>query len=302
MTFTYPSILLLLAAGVILITWAWQRHGFGLAMPFDHRQHRPRRFLRWTLSTFDSMPAIILLAAICILAGPQILRTPNQQRVLTNIQFALDISGSMNSGNRYEMATEAIHQFVDAREGDAFGLTLFGTHAIRWVPLTKDLDAIRNALPFANPRFQPSHMGSTRIGNALEFCLSNMLTEASEGERMIILVSDGISSDLNDQGAVSTITDDLEEANITMYHVHVGTSRVPARVQEIARETGGEAFVATDQKSLDRVFRHIDRLKPDEFKRGGTVPMDFFLPFALAGLAALALHVIGLFGLRYTPW
>ena len=99
-----------------------------------------------------------------------------------------------------------------------------------------------------------------------------------------------------------TLSDDLIESNITLYHVHVGNSAVPARVQDMARETGGEAFVATDRKGLERVFKHIDRLKPDSFARGGTVPMDFFFPFAIIGLCALGLHVLGLFGMRYTPW
>ena len=302
MIFTTPGILLLLSVGVILLVWAWQRQGMGLVMPFDHHDHRPRRLLGWTLNCFDSLPAILLMAAIFILAGPQMLRAPKQERVLTNIQFALDVSGSMNSGNRYDMATEAISDFLDQRDGDAFGLTLFGSYAIRWVSLTRDLEAIRNALPFANPRYQPSHMGGTRIGHALEFCLSNMMTEASEGDRMIVLVSDGVSSDLQDGGAAMALSDDLIDSNITLYHVHVGNSAVPARVQDMARETGGEAFVASDRKGLERVFKHIDRLEPDTFARGGTVPMDFFFPFAVIGLSALGLHVLGLFGMRYTPW
>ena len=125
------------------------------------------------------------------------------------------------------MASEAVENFVDAREGDAFGLTLFGSYAIRWVPLTRDLDAIRNALPFADPRRQPMHMGGTRIGHALQFCLGNIATEAVAGDRMIILVSDGISSDLSNPSDSLTMADDLTASNITLFHVHVGTGSVP---------------------------------------------------------------------------
>jgi Ca-activated chloride channel family protein len=302
MSFTEPSILVLLAVPVLLLLWAWQRKGWGLSLPFDHRSHRSRRWLGWVLSCFDSMPAIVLIGVICMLAGPQILRRPSDQRVLTNIQFCLDVSGSMTAGNRYEMASEAVEDFVDAREGDAFGLTLFGSYAIRWVPLTRDLDAIRNALPFADPRRQPMHMGGTRIGHALQFCLGNIATEAVAGDRMIILVSDGISSDLSNPSDSLTMADDLSASNITLFHVHVGTGSVPGTVQELARETGGEAFVATDRKGLERVFRHIDQLQPDRFEPGGTVPMDYYLPFAVVALSALGLHVVGLFGGRYTPW
>ncbi|HJO15456.1 MAG TPA: VWA domain-containing protein [Phycisphaerales bacterium] len=302
MSFAHPAILLLLAVPVILIVWAWQRRSAGLAMPFDHRAPRSSRMLGWMLSAFDTAPAVVLLAAVFILAGPQALRQPQDERVLSNIQFCVDVSGSMGVNRRYEMASTAITEFVDAREGDAFGMTIFGSYPIRWVPLTQDLDAIRNALPFADPRRQPSHMGGTSIGKALRFCTANMTAEATGGERMIILVSDGVSSDLRDNTDALDVVEVLEEADITLYHVHVGTSSVPAVVQDIARESGGEAFVATDSRSLAKVFDHIDRLKPDRFARGGTVPMDFFFPFAMIGLGALAVHFVGLLWMRYTPW
>lgn len=302
MNFTDPTILLLLAAPAILLTWAWQRRGWGLAMPFDHQGHARRRWLAWVMSVFDSFPAIALAGMVFILAGPQVLRRPSNERVLTNIQICVDVSGSMTMDRRYQMATEAVEAFVDARRGDAFGLTLFGSYPIRWVPLTKDLDAIRNALPFANPRNQPIHMGGTRIGEALRFCLGNMAVEAVEGDRLIILVSDGVSSDLNDSGGAMSLADDLNASNITVFHVHVGTGQVPAVVQDLARETGGEAFIATDRKGLDRVFRRIDQMRPAHFEPGGTVPMDFFMPFALVSLCALGGQVVGLLGMRYSPW
>lgn len=302
MNFSHPAMLLLLAIPVILLTWAWQRRGWGLALPFDHHGHPRRRGLTWVLSFFDSLPAIALAGMLFMLAGPQVLRTPSNERVLTNIQICVDVSGSMTIERRYEMAIEAVEAFVDERAGDAFGLTLFGSYPIRWVPLTMDLDAIRNALPFANPRNQPMHMGGTRIGEALRFCLGNMVIEAEQGDRMIILVSDGVSSDLGNSGSGMSLADDLSASGITVFHVHVGTGQVPAVVQDIARETGGEAFVASDQKGLERVFKRIDRMKPARFAPGGTVPMDFYAPFALVALCALGGHLVGLAGMRYTPW
>ena len=142
-----------------------------------------------------------------------------------------------------------------------------------------------------------------RDGEFLASCTRKSdLVEADAGDRMIILVSDGMSSDLSNPNDSLTMADDLSASNITLFHVHVGTSAVPATVQELARETGGEAFVATDRKGLERVFRHIDQLQPDRFAPGGTVPMDFFLPFATVSALALGLHVVGLFGGRHTPW
>ena len=244
-----------------------------------------------------------MIGVIFILAGPQVLRKPTDQRVLTNIQFCVDVSGSMSVGRRYEMARDAVGEFVDSREGDAFGLTIFGSYPIRWVPLTQDLDAIRNALPFADPQRQPMHMGGTRIGAALRFCLGNMVTEAEDGDRMIILVSDGVSSDLSairvPPSPSPTNSTPRTSRSTTCTSATVRCRRWcriwPAR--PAARHSSRRI-----RKGLERVFEQIARLRPDRFAPGGTVPMDFFLPFAVLGLVGLGGHLVGLCWGRYTPW
>lgn len=301
MTFAHPWVLLLLAVPVLLLVAAPTRP-FGLVMPFDHHEHRSGRRLSWLLAAFDRGPALMLAAVILMLAGPQMLKQPKDVRSLTNIQFCLDVSGSMNADDRYKNAREAIEEFITIREGDAFGLTLFGSHQIRWTPLTTDLKAIRNALPFANPANQPLHMSGTRIGAALLFCRDNMTQEATRGDRLIILVSDGMSSDLGEGFAEMDYAKELNDADITLFHVHVGSSSVPQEVFDIAQQTGGRAFAARDASSLTSVFEYIDRMKPAEFTPGGTVPMDHSFPFALAALVLLGVHLIGLMGVRHTPW
>lgn len=301
MTFSHPWVLLLLALPVLLIAVP-PRRGFGLVMPFDHHAHARRRWLSWVLAAADRVPALLLAAAVLVAAGPQMLKQPRQTRSLTNIQICVDVSGSMTVGDRYTMAKEAIEGFVNARDGDAFGLTLFGSQQIRWTPLTQDLNAIRNALPFANPENQPSHMGGTRIGAALMFCKNNMTQEATRGDRMIVLVSDGQSSDLGQGFSEFDYAQELSDAKITLYHVHVGDEDIPQDVVEIAQQTGGQAFAAKEPASLKRVFEHIDRMRPAQFQPGGTVPMDHFAPFALVGIALVGLHVLSLTGVRHTPW
>lgn len=301
MTFLHPWVLLLLAVPAILL-WLVPTRGWGLALPFDHGAHKPRRMLKGLLTAMECVPALLLAAAIGIAAGPQVLKQPKNKRELTNIQFCVDVSGSMTIDNRYDMAKEAIASFVKARDGDAFGLTLFGSHAIRWMPLTRDLSAISNSLPFANPANQPIHMSGTRIGHALRFCLGNMVAEADSGDRLIILVSDGASSDLGDGFSEGDIAEELADAKITLYHIHVASDEIPSDVVDIAQRTGGEAFQAGDPVTLRKVFDHIDRMRPAKFNPLGTVPMDHFRPFALVALALVGLHVIGLLGVRYTPW
>jgi Ca-activated chloride channel family protein len=301
MTFVHPWVLLLLALPVLLLVTP-PRRVFGLAMPFDHHHHAARRWLSWLLAAFDRVPALVLAAVILLLAGPQMLKQPRQVRSLTNIQFCLDVSGSMTAEGRYKNAREAIEQFIKIREGDAFGLTLFGSHQIRWVPLTKDLKAIRNALPFANPENQPLHMAGTRIGAALLFCRDNMTQEAVRGDRLIILVSDGMSSDLGEGFAEADYAKELQDAKITLFHIHVGSEDMPQEVIDLAHQAGGQAFHARDAASLKQVFEHIDRMKPAQFSPGGTVPMDHFTPFALAAVVLMGVHLVGLMGMRHTPW
>lgn len=299
MTFVYPWVLLLLALPVILM-WTVISRRAGLVLPVDHLAHRDRRWMKWLLGLFDAVPLLILAVAIVVLANPQQLKPSRRERVLTNIQICIDVSGSME-GPRYRMATEAIENFTKAREGDAFGLMMFGSAQMRWIPLTKDLNAIRQAMPFANPSNQPFHMMGTLIGAALRYARDLMEAEAGEGDRLVILVSDGESFDLHD-GQNEVVADELKEAGITLYHVHVAEDDVPSEVVDLARATGGEALAAADPANLKTVFDHIDRMKPAKFRAVGTSPLDHYTPFALAALVLLALHGVGLLGMRYTPW
>ena len=45
----------------------------------------------------ESVPALILATVIVLLAGPQQLSAPRTKRVLTNIEFCVDISSSMTT-------------------------------------------------------------------------------------------------------------------------------------------------------------------------------------------------------------
>ncbi|MFZ9881276.1 MAG: vWA domain-containing protein [Phycisphaerales bacterium] len=299
MTFAHPWVLLFLAVPVVL-AWTVIARGPGIVSPSDHREHRARPWLARLLGAFDAVPLVLLAVAICTLAGPQTLKQPRRERSLTNIQLCLDVSGSM-AGRNYELATQAIEDFTRAREGDAFGLTLFGVQQIRWMPLTKDLDAIRNALPFANPENQPMHMMGTMIGSALRFCRKNMVAEAESGDRLIVLVSDGMSADLGG-GEAEKVGEELKSDGITVYHIHIDESDVPSEVRDLVEITGGEAFSSTDAQSLQAIFTHIDRMKPARFAPVGTVPLDEFRPFAIAAVGLLSLHALGLLFARYTPW
>ena len=303
MTFAYPAVLTLLALPVLLMVWEWRRRGTVVALPFDHANARCGRWLEGTVKTANLLAPLLLAVSIILLAGPQRPLSQGTQRVLTNIELVLDVSGSMTAqygdGRRAGKAVEALQEFVSHRKGDAFGVTLFGTEVLHWVPLTKDLDALKHSAPFMKPEAMPPYMGGTRIGLALR-SVHKILADRPKGDKMIVLISDGSSGDL--RGQSDKISSDLNGDDIVLYYIHVANGQPQQEVYDIANRTGGEAFVAGDPAALQTVFEKIDAMQPAKFKPETPIPADNFRPFALAGLSMLALQLLTLFGIRFTPW
>jgi Ca-activated chloride channel family protein len=246
----------------------------------------------------------MLAIVVVLLAGPQAWEAPRTKRVLTNIQFCVDVSGSMTAkfgeGDRYEASMAAINQFLDYRDGDAFGLTFFGNSVLHWVPVTTDVSAFRCAPPFMRPGHLPYWFNGTEIGKALLAC-RKILVEREEGDRMIILVSDGYSSDLGG-GTDETIARDLKQDGIVVFAVHIADGAIPDQIVRLASLTGGEAFKPEDVDGLKRVFERIDKMKRARMEKSQAEAADDFEPWCLAALSLFALMLLALFGLRYTPW
>ena len=300
-----PFLLLLLALPIALIVLQWKFKARTVPLPFDHRPHRRRPFLGFLLDTVSSLPAFILAAVIIILAGPRRFEQPRTEREMTNIQFCLDVSGSMTapfgSGTRYDGAMSALNEFLAFREGDSFGLLVFGDSNLQWVPLTTDVSAFACAPPFLRPENLPNWFrGGTFIGKALRES-EKLLLAADEGDRMIVLFSDGASFDLRN-GQDVAIAQSLKDNNIRVYGIHIAEGAPPPEVAVIASMTGGEVFAAGDPNALEVVFKRIDEMQQAPIKRLTPDPVDNFKPFAIAGLSLSGLWLLSLFGLRYTPW
>ncbi|MFK7911351.1 MAG: VWA domain-containing protein [Akkermansiaceae bacterium] len=305
MTFAYPYVLLALALPIFLIVYLWRNHVRPLALPFDHQDTKHEKWLARLLNVVNIFPALILAVAILLLAGPRRFERPKSEREMTNIQFCLDVSGSMTAkfgiSDRYGVAMDSLNEFLTYRKGDAFSLMVFGDHQLRWVPLTTDVSAFRFAPPFLHPRkLPPWFSGGTSIGKALKSS-EKYLTTAETGDRMIVLLSDGYSSDLGGGNDVK-IAQSLKENNITVYAVHIGGGEAPAEVSVIASITGGETFAAGDPAALQSVFQRIDEMQQAEMRRLTPDPVDYYKPFIITGLSLAGTYLLTLFGLRYTPW
>ena len=303
-TFAYPWVLVLLVAPALLLAWTWRGPQRRVALPLDHVSAPPARAWRWLLDLAASLPALLLAVAVVLLAGPLRWDQPRDKRALTNIQFCLDVSGSMTAsfgqGTRYDAAMQAINGFIDHRDGDAFGLTIFGNNVLHWIPLTSDASAFRCAPPFLKPDKLPRWFGGTEIGKALKAC-EKVLVAREQGDRMIILVSDGHSFDLSN-GNDEVVAKRLRDAGIVCYAVHVADGDAPLELETICVGTGGRVFAADDPAVLEAVFQRIDAMQPARLERTVPQAMDDFWPVSLAGLVLLGLLALTGCGLRYTPW
>lgn len=304
MTFAKPIVLFLLIVPMMLLIWTWRRGGRRVVLPFDYGVRRKSPVLRLLLDAAASLPSIALAVAVLILAGPQKLSEPKTKRVMSNIEFCVDISGSMTAalgeGTRYDASMKAINAFLDFRKGDAFGLTFFGNNVLHWVPLTTDVSAFRCAPPFMRPEVAPPWFGGTEIGKALKGC-QKILTSREEGDRMIVLISDGESFDIMNGNDVP-LAQSLKNDNIVFYTIHVSSTEIPDPIVNIARLTGGEVFGVDDPGALEAVFAQIDKMQETKIETTAAETLDHFAPFGVAGLSILGVSLLSLFGLRYTPW
>ena len=190
MSFHHPQYLWLLALPVMWGFWQWVRRGHPVALPFDHGGQKEGRALRFLTNLAGTLPALLLAIAVLMLAGPRKPAPPQDERVLNNIILCLDVSGSMSArfgseGTRFEAAVKAAREFCSFRKGDAFGLTVFGSEYIHWVPPTKELSAIISATEYVRPDNMPPWMGGTLIANALGTPPADMIKHIHDSGRKV---------------------------------------------------------------------------------------------------------------------
>lgn len=307
MSFHHPQLLWLLGLPVMWGFWQWVRRGHPVVLPFDHGLRREGRVTRFFTNLAGTLPAGLLTVAVLMLAGPRKPAPPQDERVLNNIIICLDVSGSMgmafgSKGTRFEAAVESAREFCTFRKGDAFGLTIFGSEYIHWVPPTKELSALASATKYVRPENMPPWMGGTLIANALRGC-RNELSRTAEGDRAVILISDGGSGDFQN-GGDRAVAQELAEENIRVFGILVGGEGEMGGggMETIASATGGKVFTAGDRSALEGIFREIDGMQKARFKQVTADWVDDYTPLSLVGLGLALFAGLSWLGLRFTPW
>ena len=257
------------------------------------------------------MLAIILL--ILALARPQSTSSTRDISVEgIDIMITLDISGSMLAEdfrpNRMEAAKRTALEFIDMRQNDRIGMTVFSGQSFTLVPLTTDHRMLKELS--AN-----IHTGMVEDGTAIGDGLAtavNRLRDSNAISRVIILLTDGI----NNRGVIDPLTAAEIAAlyDIRVYTIGVGSSgpvpypfqtpygiryqdvEIPVDeelLQQIADMTGGQYFWADRYDVLEQVYQEIDQMERTKIDvTEFTHHQDEFLPLILLALGLICFEIL----------
>src|SRR5579862_1346999 len=202
-----------------------------------------------------------------------------------DLMLAVDISASMQAldfstpdqmMNRLDVTKEVVGNFVKGRQGDRLGLILFGKNAYLHVPLTLDTAAVCRMLQDAVPGLAGN---ATAIGDAIGLGVRT-LRERPTGSRVLVLLTDGEdnassippseAAKLAKQYGVRIYTIGVGKKGLVPFPNQLGgygmveLSMDEKLLKDLAQETGGQYFSATNQKMLASIYAKIDELEKSE--------------------------------------
>ncbi len=227
-----------------------------------------------------------------------------------DIILSLDISGSMQAldfmldGKRVDRLTAlkaVVKKFIESRQGDRMGITVFGDHAFTQSPLTLDTIALKSYVDALEIGMSGK---GTAIGDGIAIALKQ-IERIDSDSKVIILVTDGKSNSGKLQPAeaaklasklkvkVHTIGIGGEGYAPFPTETFFGRTAVVNRKLEfdektlrmIAEVTGGEYFYAKDTERLEQVYEEIDKLEERKEKTLEYVEYEErFMPFLILGM------------------
>lgn len=263
--------------------------------------------------------AISFVLLVFALARPQlVIEEVKQSGDGIDIFLAIDLSSSMLAQdfkpNRLEVSKREAIEFIDRRKFDRIGLATFAGEAFAQVPLTTDHKIVKDFISKLECGILDD---GTAIGMGLASAV-NRLKESKVKSKVIILLTDG----MNNAGYIQPdmAVNLAKEFGIKVYTIGVGTrgqayapvSRdrrgsfifrlTPVEIDEdllrdIANQTGGRYFRATDAQSLENIYKTIDNLEKSKIEIDPIVKTsEQFHYFALFALLFLVVEFL----LRYT--
>ena len=276
------------------------------------------------LALLRFLPDIFRLAALALiifgLARPRTTEETSKTKSSEGIDIvlAIDVSPSMLAKdlkpNRLEATKKVASEFVQERPGDRIGLVIYAAERFTQTPITSDHKVLINSLESIKYGLLAN---GTAIGSGLATAVSR-LKDSKAKSKVAILLTDGE----NNSGNINPLTAAqlAKEFNIRTYTIGVGTKgkaltptaidyngkfiykRVKVNIDEdllknIAEQTGGLYFRATNNDKLKEIYAEIDKLEKTKLQELKFYSYDEkFDRFVLIGFILFGLELL----LRYT--
>ncbi len=263
---------------------------------------------------------IIIILLIVALARPQkLLKERQMETEGIDIMLALDISTSMlaedfRPKNRLEAAKTVASEFIGGRVSDQIGLVVFAGQSFTQCPLTLDYVLLKELLTRVNIELVTE--GGIEDGTAIGMAIANgvnRLRNSMAKSRILILLTDG----QNNRGEIDPLTASsaAQALGIRVYTIGVGTEGMapyPIRDQwgrttyqqvqveideellgQIADQTGGKYFRATDSEALRRVYSEIDKLEKSKIRvLQYRQKAELFIPYIFIAFTLLLVEIV----------
>ena len=274
-----------------------------------------RAYLIW-LTPILYIGAYTLL--VLALARPQLQNSTVERNAEgIDIILSIDISSSMLaediSPNRLAAAKSVASDFISERTSDRIGINVFARESFTVVPPTLDHELVQNMLESVD-------LGMIRDGTAIGMGIAtsiNRLRDSEAESKVIILLTDG----MNNAGEIDPITAGEMAATfgIRIYTLGIGTrgtapypvddpvfgrryQNVEVNIDEdmltqVANQTGGEYYRATDLQELIAIYDEIDRLEQSEIEEIIYIDYEDLYPLYLA--AGIVLLLFGFLNERF---
>ncbi|PCI38686.1 MAG: aerotolerance regulator BatA [Elusimicrobia bacterium] len=311
----------LIAAIPVLIVFTivlggWHQRRAALSFPGAGNLRAVPEWQSWLVrGTSPLLTTLALLLMVIALARPQkIKREAAGATEGIDILLAIDTSLSMQAidfdpMNRMTAARTAAIEFVGKRLTDRIGALVFGGDPLLMSPLTLDYDGLRSFLEVIYAGM--THSEGTAIGDGLAAAVNHLKDSESE-TKIVILLTDGRSN----TGVIDPLTAAKTAKAFGIKVYTIGTAKrgqsyvpqdtafgrrlVPIRddldedtLLQIAAETDGKYFRATNIEELKEIYAIIDRLEKTEFDRPELITYsDILFPFLLPAALLLIIEFI----------
>jgi Ca-activated chloride channel family protein len=267
-----------------------------------------------------------LVMAVLALGRPQsVLRGETEEEKGIDIILVLDLSGSMQAvmdsanemvpspsgrgprhrSTRLDVAKDVLVDFVRRRKTDRIGVVVFARQAFVLSPPTLDYALITSLV--SRIELGVIDSAKTAIGDAVGTAVARM-RRSDARSKAVVLITDGDSN----EGVISPEYSAhlAQKEGVRVYTVQIGNGddvdvqagtdlfgqpvyqrqRFPVNPEllgKMAKDTGGESFIATDKSALEKSMHSIlDHLEKTRFESQSSTMEDLF-PLLLVPAAIL---------------